>query len=278
MLSRTWCRAAVVVAFGVLALPVQSAPQGYRLQGISPIFDGWEELPDGSRLFYFGYINRNSTDVNVPVSADNGFAPQPVDRGQPTTFLPGRHEHVFTVSAPANMQGKLVWTVKSEMGLQTANATFDQLYMLEQRENADPNAKPPVITVANVTARVNEAVTITPAVKPATNSGRVDVEGAAAEASGLNVTWSKYRGAGAVAFSRDPKAPAASAAPPAGGRAGRAAQPRPGIFPVACGQKPSPDCGTVIAKFSEPGDYLLRAAARQDGLEARAFVRVTVRP
>jgi hypothetical protein len=33
-----------------------------------------------------------------------------------------------------------------------------------------------------------------------------------------------------------------------------------------------------MARFSAPGEYMLRAAARQDGLEARAFVRVTVRP
>jgi hypothetical protein len=277
MWSRTWRRAAAAVLFGVLALPVQSAPQGYRLQGISPIFDGWEELPDGSRLFYFGYINRNSSEVNIPIGAENGFAPQPADRGQPTSFLPGRHEHVFTIPVPADLAGKLVWTVKSEMGLQAANASFDQLYMLEQRENADPNAQPPVITIAEITARVSETVSIKPAVKPAVASGRVEVEGAAAEAGGLNVQWSKYRGPGTVTFSRDPAATVV-APPAAGGRGSRGAQARPGVYPVACGARPTSDCGAVTARFSAPGEYMLRAAARQDGLEARAFVRVTVRP
>jgi hypothetical protein len=267
-----------LIAAAVLAVPVESHTQSYRQRGISPIFDGWEELPDGSRLFYFGYINRHPAEVNVPISAENGFAPQPVDQGQPTTFLPGRHEHVFTIKAPAKFSGKLVWTLKSEMGVQTANASFDQLYILEVRENDDPNAKPPMIALADVSARVGETVALKPAVKPASASGRIEVEGAAAEAAGLSVAWSKYRGPGSVTFS--PASPAettaapASAAPPRRG----AGQPRPGIFPVPCGLRPTAACGAVMARFNEPGEYMLRAAARQDGLEGRAFVRVIVRP
>jgi hypothetical protein len=269
------CR--VLIAAAVLALPVESHSQGYRQRGISPIFDGWEELPDGSRLFYFGYINRHSTDVSIPIGADNGFAPQPADRGQPTTFLPGRHEHVFTIKVPATLTGKLVWSLKSEMGVQTANASFDQLYILEVRENDDPNAKPPVVALTALTARAGETVALKPSITPATASGRAEVEGAAAEAAGLNVAWSKYRGPGPVTFTASPNAPAAQRAPAAGGR-GRGEQARPGIFTVPCGAKPTAECGAVMAQFSAPGDYMLRAAARQDGLEGRAFVKVTVRP
>jgi len=35
-------------------------------------------------------------------------------------------------------------------------------------------------------------------------------------------------------------------------------------------------CGAAMARFSEPGTYLLRAAARQDGLQGLAFTRVVV--
>jgi hypothetical protein len=266
----------VLIAAALLALPVETYTQGYRQRGISPIFDGWEDLPDGSRLFYFGYINRNPSAVSIPLGPENSFAPQPLDRGQPTTFLPGRHEHVFTIKVPATLAGKLVWTVKSEMGVQHANASFDQLYILEVRENDDPNARPPVITLAELTTRAGETLALNPSVKPATASGRAEVEGAAAEAAGLTVAWSKYRGPGEVAFTATPNAPAAAARPPAAGRRGEAA--RPGVFSVACGLKPTAECGAVLAKFSAPGDYLLRAAARQDGLEGRAFIKVTVRP
>jgi hypothetical protein len=47
---------------------------------------------------------------------------------------------------------------------------------------------------------------------------------------------------------------------------------------VACGSKPAPSCGAALATFNEPGAYTLRAAARQDGLQSIAFVRVTVTP
>jgi hypothetical protein len=136
---------AVLVAAAVVSRPAPAAGQAYRMTGISPIFDGWEDKPDGTRVFYFGYINRNPTEVSVPVGPDNGFEPAPADRGQPTTFLQGRHEHVFTITVPKNMPGKLVWRVKSEMGVQTANASFDQLYILEQRENPQPDAKAPEV-------------------------------------------------------------------------------------------------------------------------------------
>jgi hypothetical protein len=256
MFGRFASLALVTSCLAVLGSPVALAGQSYRQTGISPIFDGWEELPDGSRLFYFGYINRGS-EVTVPLGPDNNFDPGPADRGQPTTYLPGRHEHVFTIPVTAKFTGKLVWTLKLAVGTQhTANASFDQLYMLEQIENADPNAKPPV-------AKMPESV--------------AKVEGAAAESAGLNITWNKHRGPGAVTFTDVPRA--AGAAPVEAGRGrGRAEVARPGVHPIACGAKPAASCGAVIARFSEPGVYTLRLAARQDGLQGLAFARVTVTP
>ncbi len=100
--------ALVVTAFALaLAAPAPMAGQSYRLTGLSPSFDGWEERPDGTRLFSFGYINRNPTAIDIPIGPDNGFEPGAADRGQPTHFLQGRHEHVFTVVAPKQMTGKL---------------------------------------------------------------------------------------------------------------------------------------------------------------------------
>jgi hypothetical protein len=270
-------RAILLAAACGLALGVTSpsSAQTYRQRGITPIFDGWETLADGSRLFYFGYINRSGVEVVIPIGASNTFDGSTADRGQPTNFLPGRHEHVFTVKAPADPKTKMVWTVNSEMGKQTANASFDQLYILEERENEDPHAKPPAIKLADVVAKVGEPVRLAPEVTPATASGQVVVEGAAAEAAGLNIEWSKYRGAGAVSFSA---VPGAELKRPIG--RGRAAEGGPpvGSFPIACGQKPAAGCGAVMARFAEPGAYMLRAAARQDGLQGLAFVKVTVQP
>ena len=269
---------AACCAAAVLTMPVALDGQSYRLRGVSPIFDGWEELPDGTRLFHFGYINRNPLEVIIPTGTDNGFAPGPADRGQPTTFLQGRHEHVFTIKVPKDMPGKLVWSIKSEMGLQTANASFEQLHILAQRENDDPNAKPPAIKIADLTATVGKPLALNPHVTPAVNAGRADVEGAIADATGLNVVWSKYRGTGHVTFSAAPSSTHAPIVEPTSARARAALAVRPGIHNVACGIKPAPSCGAAIAVFDTAGVYTLRIAARQEGLQELAFVKVTVNP
>ncbi len=41
-------------------------------QNISPAYEGWEQNPDGSFNFLFGYINRNwLEEPDVPVGVDN---------------------------------------------------------------------------------------------------------------------------------------------------------------------------------------------------------------
>jgi CSLREA domain-containing protein len=48
-------------------------------------------------LARFGYSNPNSFTVNIPVGSDNRFTPTPQDRGQPTSYAPGRQRAVFEV-------------------------------------------------------------------------------------------------------------------------------------------------------------------------------------
>jgi hypothetical protein len=275
----------VVVALGMAISVAGWTPAGaqsYRLRGISPIFDGWETLPDGSRLFYFGYINRNPDPLTIPIGAANNFEPAPADKNQPTFFLPGRHEHVFTVKPPPNFKGKMVWTLNSEMGVQTANASFDQLYILEERENEDPNAKPPAVAIADLTVKAGDMAALAPRVTPAAASRQVVVEGAANEAAGLTVNWMKYRGPGNVTLAAVRTSEPARSTSPAGrgrGRGAASSSASPGAtLTLSCGAKPAPGCGAATASFSEPGAYVLRVAARQDGLQGIAFVKVTVQP
>ena len=47
---------------------------------------------------HFGYVNGNSEPVTITISSRNRFAPSPSDRGQPTSFQPGQHHSVFSVS------------------------------------------------------------------------------------------------------------------------------------------------------------------------------------
>src|SRR5688572_10170498 len=67
-------------------------------QNVGPIFEGWEENPDGSYHFVFGYINRNwEESVDVPIGPNNHIEPGGPDRGQPTHFLPRRNRVLFRV-------------------------------------------------------------------------------------------------------------------------------------------------------------------------------------
>src|SRR5690349_14463795 len=83
-----------------------------RGQTVAPAYEGWEQAPDGTKYFVFGYMNRNwEEEIDVPVGTANGFAPGNTDAGQPTHFLPRRNRFVFKVKVPAGFKEKdeLVW-------------------------------------------------------------------------------------------------------------------------------------------------------------------------
>ena len=70
----------------------------------------------------FGYENNNATAQTVPVGANNFFSPAPIDRGQTTTFQPGKVQSAFTVTGiPSGT--KLTWTVIASGFASTATAT-----------------------------------------------------------------------------------------------------------------------------------------------------------
>lgn len=82
---------------------VQTLPFGLR-----PDLDDLTKNRDGSMTAWFGYRNDNSVDIFVPVGPSNMVTPSPSDRGQPTTFLPGKREKVFSVRFTG---GSLKWTL-----------------------------------------------------------------------------------------------------------------------------------------------------------------------
>jgi hypothetical protein len=269
-----WTKAVALSAL-VLGLPAWSWGQSFRQLGIYPVFDGWETLPDGSKVFYFGYMNRHEEPMTIAVGPDNGFEPGPVDRMQPTNFLPGRQEHVFTIKMPKDFTGKIVWTLKSGVGVQKANASADQLYILEvEEEEPGGHIDPPAITApAELTAQRGAELRVAPTVKAVAPKREANIEGSGPRQAGLQVLWSKYRGPGAVTFARDPNVkPVATATnarrpePP----------PTPGLFTVPCALPADSSCGVALAKFSEPGDYILRAVARQQREQRDVLVRVKV--
>ncbi|HIC14095.1 MAG TPA: hypothetical protein EYO83_03055, partial [Gemmatimonadetes bacterium] len=99
-IQRTGTFALTLIALLTLvAHQPSSAQETYtKGQNISPAYEGWEQNPDGSFNFMFGYMNRNwLEEPDVPVGIENNFSPGPEDRGQPTHFLPRRNRFVFKV-------------------------------------------------------------------------------------------------------------------------------------------------------------------------------------
>jgi hypothetical protein len=273
MFSRSSYCLLVTLCAALIVLPGTAGAQNYRQLGIYPVFDGWETLTDGSVEFYFGYMNRHTTAITMTVGPDNAFDPAPADQNQPTNFLPGRHEHVFTIRRPKGFNGKLIWTLTSGVGVQKAIASTDQLYILEvEQEDLGEHAVPPRIAATDASAKVGQPVAITAQIKATAQKERV-IEGSGPRSAAVTVAWSLYRGAGGVSFEAAPGSPA-----PRDPGVGRGARPVAGVFTSSCPFPIAASCGAVRATFSAPGEYVLRAVAQQQREQARAFVRVRVEP
>jgi hypothetical protein len=97
-----------------------------RGQSVSPAYEGWEENPDGSFNFLFGYMNRNwEQELDVPIGPGNNIEPGEPDQGQPTHFLPRRNRFIFKVRVPKDWGNKeLIWTLTTQGKTEKAFATL----------------------------------------------------------------------------------------------------------------------------------------------------------
>jgi hypothetical protein len=103
-------------------------------QNVAPSYEGWEEDPDGTKYFVFGYMNRNwEEEIDVPVGPANGFSPGDADRGQPTHFLPRRNRFIFRVKVPPafTASDELLWTLTTNGRTEKAWATLRVDYKLD---------------------------------------------------------------------------------------------------------------------------------------------------
>ncbi len=69
---------------------------------------------DGTMTGFFGYRNDNPYNVAIAVGVNNQFFPSPLDRGQPTLFLPGQHDSVFSITFDAEEVG-LLWRLDGRL-------------------------------------------------------------------------------------------------------------------------------------------------------------------
>lgn len=79
-------------------------------QAVTPILECVTRNSNGTYTARFGYQNSNPFVVTIPVGNDNKFTPTPNQRGQVTTFQPGRVTNAFTVNFTSNTT--LVWYLR----------------------------------------------------------------------------------------------------------------------------------------------------------------------
>jgi hypothetical protein len=181
-------------------------------------------------------MNRNwEEEIDVPIGADNSFAPGLADQGQPTHFQPRRNRFVFRVKVPKDFGDKeLVWTLTTKGKVEKAYATLrtdsfvDDVVVASETGSLGAGAsspeiranKRPSVTVEGsrtLTARVGQPLSITAIVKDDGVPRRRAGGGGGGGAGGRGT------GAGAAASPDAPATAAAPAAPGAGGRGGRGA-------------------------------------------------------
>ena len=264
----------LVIAFGSGA----SAQTYHSGQNLQPVFEGWEQNPDGSFNMVFGYLNRNyEEELNIPVGPHNFLEPGDPDQGQPAYFYPRRQRFVWRVRVPANWGDKeLVWTVTAHGRTDTAVGWLvpeqiidDQVIAMNRSGGGAPdivNRAPEIGLVEGHERTVAAGGTLTltavitddgvPSMRPARQSrppGRRN-------ALGLRLAWIQHRGPGHVTF--DPSTPPM-------------ADHTPGWTPPTI-----PADGRVVttARFSEPGTYVIRGLADDGYLYTPADVTVTVTP
>jgi len=249
-------------------------------QSIVPYYEGWIRNQDGTFDLVFGYFNRNfKEELAIPAGPNNKVEPGNADQGQPTYFLPRRQRFLFRVRVPANFgKGIVTWTVTANGKTEKAFGDLIAPEEITERVVAtngnfdpgldDPNKAPTVTLTPVSSATVNAPVSLVTSVtddglpkpraapRPAAppppptpgqpNFGAQVNSSGGGRPTGLRISWLEYRGPGKVTFE------------PAG------------QTQIANGQ------GTVTARFSAPGDYVLIGSTTDGQISTKVRVNVTV--
>jgi hypothetical protein len=281
------------LAAAIARAPSASAQAPAPGQNIAPVYEGFWRNADGSFDLLFGYYNRNWVEIDVPVGPDNSVQPAGPDRNQPTHFFPRRSQFVFKVRVPPDFGGKeVVWSLTSNGMTEKAFGTLRPAYAVDETvmmanfgaggqtgfHPAMIGNKPPKLTIEGqtiLTARVGQPVVLSAV---ATDDGKPGLRPMPAvplgqshfvpnSATGLRLSWFRYRGPGNVEF--DPPQTKVWEDHRDGGNS-----------PWSAGWQTPPvppgNRWTVRATFTEPGTYRLRALAHDGGLIDYDDVTVTV--
>jgi len=94
---------------------------------VSPVLECVIDNGDSTYTAYFGYNNPNPYSVIIPVGSvypENKFNPSPEDRGQPSTFLPGRTPYYPNAAFNVVFDGSnLVWSLNGKTSTASSGST-----------------------------------------------------------------------------------------------------------------------------------------------------------
>jgi hypothetical protein len=250
-------------------------------QSVTAAYEGWFKNEDGSFSMLFGYFNRNlKEELDIPVGDNNRFEPGPPDQGQPTHFLPRRQWGVFTVTVPRNFgTEKLTWTIVANGQATAVPAHLDARWEISPFSDVGIGNTPPIISFQDGGPSAQGPRGISAALETtlpnpvalnvwAADDAKTFQGGKLPEGPPVTVTWSKFRGPGAVTFANNK--------PPVEKVDGKWKTPQ-----VFSGK------ATTTATFSEPGEYVLHIVANDwsgDGgggfqcCWTNAQVKVSVKP
>jgi hypothetical protein len=264
-----WAAAAAILIAGSAGAQVQYASG----QNVAPVFEGWEQNPDGSYNMVFGYLNRNyEEEVDIPLGPENSITVDGQSYGdklQPTHFYPRRQRFLFRVVIPKDWDKnkRVVWTLTSRGRTDKANGWLQPEWELSKDvivENLgggvpDENNKPPtLVTSDSQTIAAGSVLTITASAsddglpkpyKRATATAGSDRDAQPKRPQGVQIKWIVYRAAGKVKFEQDSS-------------------------PVIHGE---PVALTSKVTFSAPGTYVLRATANDGQLYTTKDITITVK-
>lgn len=224
-------------------------------QSVTAAYEGWFKNPDGSFSMLFGYFNRNlKQELDIPVGDNNRFEPGPPDQGQPTHFLPRRQWGVFTVTVPQNFgTEKLTWTIVANGQTTAVPAHLDARWEISPFSDVGIGNTPPIISFEEGGPSAQGPRGISTALETtmpnpvtlnvwAADDAKTFQGGKPLDTPPVTLTWSKFRGPGAVRFANN----------------------KPAVEKAEGKWKPTPvfsGKATTTATFSEPGEYVLHVVA-----------------
>jgi hypothetical protein len=277
--------AALALACSLAADPVSVAaqePEGrWPLQPrsgigriVAPFFEGWYENEDGTFSYSFGYLNLNDHRVEIPLGEANLVEPEEFSGLQPTTFEPGRHRGVFAVTIPGAMRDDDVWWTLTNPGGEVTKVpgrTTWGAYKLDWLPRAHGTTHPlvsfdggeegrgPVGVVAARTLSTSVGAPLIIAIDVRDPSARDRSDPRFREDIPVRVVWYKHQGpvGGEVEFTRHESTPVPQDSATTRGDNDEGPIPPGAIIQLPTGR----GTARVVATFSAPGEYVLRAQA-----------------